>query len=144
MKLFIYWPFNTFSVLLPFFYSKLMYNTFNIMNVSNDKPNPSQITDVFALLGQPARLQIVLAIGTEKVCVCQLEKLLGYRQAYISQQMMRLREAGLVDTKRVGRHIFYFVPDKRWLELIQQAAMIQGIELPKFELPAIEDCEYKP
>jgi len=114
------------------------------MNVSSDNPPPIQITEVFALLGQPARLHIVLAIGTDKVCVCQLEKLLGSRQAYISQQMMRLREAGLVDTERVGRHIFYFVPDKRWLELIQQAAMIQGIELPKFELPAIEDCEYKP
>lgn len=121
-----------------------MYNTFNIMNVSRDKLNSPQLSEVFSLLGQPARLQIVLAIGTEKVCVCQLEKLLGSRQAYISQQMMLLREAGLVETERVGRHIYYFVPDKRWLELIQQAAMIQGVELPKFELPAIEDCEYKP
>lgn len=121
-----------------------MYNTFNIMNVSSDKPNPPQITDVFALLGQPSRLHIVLAIGLEKVCVCQLERLLGNRQAYISQQLMLLREAGLVETERVGRHIYYFVPDTRWLDLIQQAAMIQSVELPKFELPAIEDCEYKP
>ncbi len=121
-----------------------MYNTFNIMNVSRDKLNSPQLSEVFALLGQPARLHIVLAIGTDKVCVCQLEKILGSRQAYISQQMMLLREAGLVDTERVGRHIFYFVPDKRWLDLIQQAAMIQNLELPKFELPAIEDCEYKP
>jgi ArsR family transcriptional regulator len=114
------------------------------MNVSRDNLNPLQISEVFALFGQPARLQIVLAIGTEKVCVCQLEKLLNSRQAYISQQMMLLREAGLVETERVGRHIFYFVPDNRWLELIKQAAIIQGVELPKFELPAIEDCEYKP
>ena len=114
------------------------------MNVSSDKPNPPQLSEVFALLGQPARLNIVLAIGSEKVCVCQLEKLLGSRQAYISQQMMLLREAGLVETERVGRHIFYFVSDKRWLELIQKAALIQNIELPKFDLPAIEECEYKP
>jgi DNA-binding transcriptional ArsR family regulator len=121
-----------------------MYNTFNIMNMSSDNLKSPQLTEVFALLGQPARLQILLAIGTEKVCVCQLERLMGSRQAYISQQLMLLREVGLVDTERVGRHIFYFVPDQRWLNLIQQAAMIQGIELPKFELPAIEDCEYKP
>lgn len=121
-----------------------MYNTFNIMNVSSDDLPSPQIAEVFALLGQPARLQIMLAIGMEKVCVCQLEKLLGSRQAYISQQLMLLREAGLVDTERVGRHIFYFIHDPRWLTLIQQAAVIQGIELPKFELPAIEDCEYKP
>jgi DNA-binding transcriptional ArsR family regulator len=124
--------------------SCLMYNTFNIMNVSSDKPNSPQLSEVFALLGQPARLQIILAIGTEKVCVCQLEKLMGNRQAYISQQLMLLREAGLVETERVGRHIFYYVPDKRWLELIEQAAAIQSIELPKIELPAIEECEYKP
>ncbi len=121
-----------------------MYNTFNIMNVSSDKPTAPQITDVFALLGQPARLQIVLAIGNEKVCVCQLERLLGSRQAYISQQLMLLREVGLVETERVGRHIFYFIPDQRWLGLIQQAASIQGVELPEYKLPAIEDCEYKP
>ncbi len=121
-----------------------MYNTFNIMNVSSDKATPPKITEVFALLGQPARLQIVLAIGLEKVCVCQLERLLGSRQAYISQQLMLLREAGLVETERVGRHIFYFIPDPRWLGLIQQAASIHGVELPKYELPAIEDCEYKP
>lgn len=114
------------------------------MNMSREKIKFPEITEVFALLGQPARLQIVLAIGLEKVCVCQLERLLGNRQAYISQQLMLLREAGLVETERVGRHIFYFVSDRRWLELIQQAAAIQGIELPKFELPAIEDCEYKP
>jgi ArsR family transcriptional regulator len=113
------------------------------MNVSRDKITSPQLTEVFALLGQPARLHILLAIGSEKVCVCQLERLLGSRQAYISQQLMLLREAGLVETERVGRHIFYFIPDRRWLDLVQQAAAIQAIELPKFELPAIEDCEYK-
>jgi DNA-binding transcriptional ArsR family regulator len=114
------------------------------MNVSDYKPEFQNFAAVFALLGQPARLQIVLAIGTDHVCVCQLEKLMGNRQAYISQQLMLLREAGLVETERVGRHIFYYLPDPRWLELIQQAALIKNIELPKHDLPAIEDCEYKP
>lgn len=122
----------------------MMYNTFIIMNVSSANTNSRQIAEVFALLGQPARLQIILAIGTEKVCVCQLEKLLGSRQAYISQQLMLLREAAFVDTERVGRHIFYYIPDQRWLTMIQQSAAIQGIDLPQFELPAIENCEYKP
>jgi ArsR family transcriptional regulator len=114
------------------------------MNVLPNNPNSPQLSSVFALLGQTARLNIFLAIGTGHVCVCHLEKILSLRQAYISQQLMLLREAGLVDTERVGRHIFYYIPDVRWLDLIQHGALIQGIELPKFELPAIEDCEYKP
>jgi DNA-binding transcriptional ArsR family regulator len=114
------------------------------MNVSSDQPPVPQIAEFFSLLGQPARLQIMLAIGTEKVCVCQLERLLDSRQAYISQQLMLLREAGLVETERVGRHIFYFIPDLRWLDLIKQTATLQGINLPNYVLPDIKDCEYKP
>jgi DNA-binding transcriptional ArsR family regulator len=122
----------------------LLYNIFSIMNISNDENAIPQVAEIFSLLGQPARLQLFLAIGTEKVCVCQLEKLLNFRQAYASQQLMLMREAGLVETERVGRHIFYYIPDLRWLDIIKESAALRGINLPHFILPEISDCEYKP
>jgi ArsR family transcriptional regulator len=102
------------------------------------------MADIFALIGQPARLQILLAIGEEQACVCQLEALLGLRQAYISQQLMLLRDAGLVETQRDGRHIFYRISDTRWLDMIKNAARILGMEFPVYELPEIENCRYTP
>jgi ArsR family transcriptional regulator len=109
----------------------------NEFNVSTDL-----LSQAFALLGQPSRLNLFLAIGDEHVCVCHLEAVLGHRQAYISQQLMVLRAAGMVQSERCGRHIFYSISDPRWLDLIKQAARLKGVELPRFDLPEIEDCKY--
>jgi ArsR family transcriptional regulator len=114
------------------------------MNMSEYTPIPQQMADAFAMIGQPARLNILLAIGNDKACVCQLEALLGQRQAYISQQLMLLRDAGLVESERSGRFIFYHLTDPRWLDLINQAAGILGLTLPTYELPQISECSYSP
>jgi DNA-binding transcriptional ArsR family regulator len=110
------------------------------MNMSEYTPNPQQMADAFAIIGQPARMQILLAIGSEKACVCQLEALLEQRQAYISQQLTLLRDAGLVESERSGRFIFYHLTDLRWLDVIKQAAVIMGVDLPVFQLPEVSGC----
>jgi ArsR family transcriptional regulator len=114
------------------------------MNVLENTITPQQMTDIFALIGKPNRLNILLAIGNDKVCVCQLEAVLGLRQAYISQQLMLLRDSGLVETERSGRHIFYHLSDPRWLEMVKQAASILGVNLPTYNLPKIQDCNLSP
>jgi len=58
------------------------------------------------LLGQAERLSILLAIGEGEACVCHLEAVFGLRQAHISQQLMVLRDAGLVTDRRDGWNIF--------------------------------------
>lgn len=88
-------------------------------------------------------MQILLAIGHEHACVCHLEKVLGMRQAAISQQLMLLREAGLVETEKIGRNVFYRVTNPAWLDLITQSAKILDLEIPNFDLPEIEGCIYK-
>ena len=75
----------------------------------------------FRALGQPVRLEILLAIGTGEACVCHLEAAIGQRQAYISQQLMALREAGIVEGRREGRNIYYSVKDRKVFDLIQAA-----------------------
>ena len=61
-------------------------------------------------LGHPIRLQIIEILGEEgEACVCHLEHLLGLRQAYISQQLAKLREAGVVETRKDGLNIYYFL-----------------------------------
>ena len=114
------------------------------MNVSTPLPQQDDLSAVFALFSQPTRLNILLVIGQERACVCHLESMLGLRQAYISQQLMMLRKAGLVVTERIGRHIFYRLADPRWLDLIGQAAALLNVPLPHFDLPEIQGCEYVP
>ena len=96
---------------------------------------PRKLAELFHVLGQPARLRILLVIGEGEACVCHLQAYLGYRQAYISQHLMELREAGILDARREGRFIFYQLRDPALLQLIQQAAKLVGI--PHTELDSL-------
>lgn len=59
-------------------------------------------------LAHPTRLRILEVLLLEgESCVCHLEFRLGKRQAYISQQLTKLREAGLVIDRREGLNVFY-------------------------------------
>jgi ArsR family transcriptional regulator len=97
------------------------------MNVNSTPNDPlNTLAERFRLLGQPARLKILLSIGHGETCVCHLEVCLGYRQAYISQQLMILRDAGLVTTRRNGKHIYYALSDCAMLDLMPLAAKTAG------------------
>ena len=92
------------------------------------KRKPSALlSQLFRALSQPARVEILLAIGTGEACVCHLETVLRMRQAYLSQHLMALREAGVLTTRREGRFIFYRLVDPAWMDFIQMAASTAGI-----------------
>ena len=73
-------------------------------------------------LAHPARLQILSLLRDGEVCVCEMEAQLGYRQAYISQHLMALREAGLVSVRRDGWRVFYRVLTPSVYALMELAA----------------------
>ena len=50
--------------------------------------------------------------------VSQLEEKLKIPQASLSQQLARLRSEKLVDTRREGRMIYYFVADQRAAQVV--------------------------
>lgn len=96
--------------------------------------NISSVEEVAFLLqtiGQPARMQILLAIGQGETCVCHLEATFGWRQAYLSQHLMALRKAGILLARRQGRYIHYRMANPAFLDLIRQAAQIQSTTLPE-------------
>ena len=103
-----------------------------------------QISSLLRAISQPIRIKILLAIGTGEACVCHLEAAIGQRQAYISQQLMALREAGIVASWREGRNIYYRLKDPNVLELIQHAGRISGLgnkDLPIAEpMNILEEC----
>ena len=88
--------------------------------------SPQKISKLFRVLGQPAHLDILLAIGTGEACVCHLEAATGCRQAYISQHLMALRSEGLLVSRRDGRRIYYRLKNAGVLDLIRNAASVAG------------------
>ncbi len=97
-------------------------------NISNKDQPEEQISKLLSLIGQPARIQILLTIGEQEACVCHLEAVLGMRQASISQHLMVLRKAGLVTTYRDGRNIFYRLAHLEVIGILQQTAQLSGID----------------
>ena len=119
----------------------LAYNIFVMTNMTEVSPD-ERISRVFRAISTPVRYQILMAIGKGEACVCHLEALLGLRQAYISQQLMELRQAGLLETRRDGRFIFYRVIEPHFLDLLADIGKLFGI--PNQELKALVNSEPLP
>lgn len=67
-----------------------------------------ELARMMKALTHPVRLQILEMLFAEgEACVCHIEAQLNQRQAYISQQLARLRRAGLVLDRRDGPNVYY-------------------------------------
>jgi ArsR family transcriptional regulator len=104
-------------------------------------PPNRKIADLLACIGNPARVNILLAIGTGEACVCHIESLLELRQAYISQQLMILRRKMIINSRRQGKYIFYRLVNPRILDLIQSAGEIMGVPKNAFVIQDHSNCE---
>jgi DNA-binding transcriptional ArsR family regulator len=58
-------------------------------------------------IANPHRLMVLCHLTHGEASVGQLERELGIRQAHLSQQLARLRQDGLVTTRRDSRTIYY-------------------------------------
>ena len=110
----------------------------------NISPKTSEsLAEAFRLLGQPIRIQVLLTIANQVACVCHIEAALGIRQAVISQHLMVLRDAGLVEANREGRNIFYRLAKPGLYEAICQVAVVSGVsadDLAQFSRRPLPDC----
>ncbi|NWG32919.1 MAG: helix-turn-helix transcriptional regulator [Chloroflexi bacterium] len=86
-----------------------------------------QIAAPLTAIASPPRVAILLAIGRGEACVCHLEAVLGWRQAYISQHLMFLRKADILADRREGRYVYYRLKNASLLDLITAAASLSGL-----------------
>jgi len=86
-----------------------------------------QIAMPLSIIASSQRIAILLMIGRGEACVCHLEASLGWRQAYISQHLMALRKADILQDRREGRYIFYSLKDASILDLITASASLSGL-----------------
>ena len=86
-----------------------------------------QIATPLSAIASPKRIAILLLIGKGEACVCHLEASLGWRQAYISQHLMVLRKADILQDRREGRYIYYRLKDTSILDLVTASATLSGL-----------------
>jgi DNA-binding transcriptional ArsR family regulator len=96
---------------------------------------------IFRALMHPARLAILKALRHDEACVCHLEACLGYRQAYLSQQLAALRGADLVRDRRDGWNVYYSVGQPDVFALLDTALRMVGGTADRDRLPErLPDC----
>lgn len=70
-------------------------------------------------LSNPSRMLILCELVVGEMTVGEIEEALGLNQAYVSQQLARLREDGFVAATREGRQMRYRISDARLRPIMQ-------------------------
>lgn len=66
-----------------------------------------EFTAVTKALGDPNRVRALLALLQKELCVCQVVELLGLAPSTVSKHMAVLKQAGLVESRKEGRWVYY-------------------------------------
>jgi len=71
-----------------------------------------ELAGTFKALGDPVRLRLFYLLSLQdELCVCHLTAALGLPQSTVSRHLGVLRHAGLVETRRDGKWMYYRLSD---------------------------------
>jgi DNA-binding transcriptional ArsR family regulator/NAD-dependent dihydropyrimidine dehydrogenase PreA subunit len=90
-----------------------------------------ELAKLMRALAHPVRLQILAILSWEPARVSDLIELTRRRQAYVSQHLALLREAGLLTCCREGLNVRYSLTKPAVVQVIQAASRYLGLELPE-------------
>ncbi|WIV67649.1 ArsR/SmtB family transcription factor [Natrialbaceae archaeon AArc-T1-2] len=79
----------------------------------------------FKALANDHRICILEALRDGELCVCELEAILDIPQSTVATHLGRLREVGLVNTRKSGKWTYYRIADTATLQLLDLAAALE-------------------
>jgi len=93
----------------------------------NNVIDKKRITRLFGLLSHEARLGILDELRRDEACVCHLQAVLGRPQAYISQQLRVLRDAGVIEGNQDGLNVYYRIIEPQ-VEILLGTTLGKAVE----------------
>ena len=97
-------------------------------------------TQALKAIAHPMRLRILNALREGEECVCHLTALLGQRQAYVSQQLMFLRQAGILQDRKEGWRVYYRITNPQILNVLEALNVFVGARRPVQEAKTVPAC----
>lgn len=79
----------------------------------------AEAAEIMKALSNPGRLRILCALVPGEMSVSELEAAVGESQSYVSGQLLRLRNEGLVSCERSGRSMHYRLSDSRVRQMLE-------------------------
>lgn len=83
-----------------------------------------EAAELLRALGNEARLMVLCQLAEGEHAVGALQEGSGLSQSALSQHLAKLRQAGLVATRREGQAIFYRLADAKAARVIETLAAI--------------------
>lgn len=74
---------------------------------------------IFKALSDETRLKIVRFLFKGEKCVCEIFPHVKRTQSTVSIQLDVLRNLGIVDSRKEGRKVYYFIKDKRVYDVLR-------------------------
>lgn len=87
----------------------------NISKARDSIPDEQTVEDLasfFKLFGDRTRINILLALDSGELCVCDISETLGMSMSATSHQLRLLKDAHLVTSRREGKSIYYSLCDE--------------------------------
>ena len=72
-------------------------------------------------LADPNRVRILLALRRGELCVCQITELFGLAPSTVSKHLSILHHAGLIQSRKTERWVYYRLPDKTAPAAVREA-----------------------
>jgi ArsR family transcriptional regulator, arsenate/arsenite/antimonite-responsive transcriptional repressor len=71
-----------------------------------------KILNITKALSDENRIRALMMLAGGELCVCQIIEMLGLAPSTVSKHMSILRQAGLVETRKESRWIYYRLADR--------------------------------
>ncbi len=93
-------------------------------DVAQIQPIANEASLLLKALAHPARLMICCQLRDEEMAVGDIETTLGIRQPRLSRELAKLREEGILNTRRASKVVFYRLADERVRKLVDAMCSI--------------------
>ena len=78
------------------------------------------LAELFKVFGDSSRIRILFALYGADICVCDLAETLNMTQSAVSHQLKILKQSKLVNSRREGKQVYYFLADDHVRRIIAQ------------------------
>ena len=75
-------------------------------------------SNLFSLLGEPARMKIVLALMEGELCVYHICDITGGKQSATSQHLRKLKDNHIVKSRKEANQVLYSLADDHIISII--------------------------
>lgn len=83
-----------------------------------------EVAERMKILSHPQRLLILCHLKDKNMNVTDLVESTGLSQSQTSQFLMRMTREGILNSKKVGKFVYYKVSDKRMIKIIKALSNI--------------------